>query len=564
MKRLALLILLILPLQAYAALEGTASVRAKREWPKRSQYDISLEVDTKNRSYKGHQKVIFTNRQKRSTNYAVFFLYPNDPGLTKSDKQYMTISNTVVNRKAAKIEATGPYLRIPLGQELLQGQSATIEFDFHSTVPEQKQSTDLFSQAMDELKRLMDPKSESETDYGVFSSGKDIINLGLWYPILAKYDKEGWDEEKYAGIGDVSYFDPADFKVAITVPADYRVVTTGVEISRSPASNGNLTHTIDSPMARDFEVELSRTFSEATRLKNKTTIRAFFLPQHGKSGMAVLESAAKAFEYFEQAFGRYPYTELDIVEAPLYGGAGGVEFPGLVTISSMLYQEDQQEQSEDALKNLLAGNPVFGQLLEFVVVHEVAHQWWNAVVGSNSKKHPFIDEAMANYSAILYFEHYYGRSAAEQQMAMQMKVNYQMHRLLGGQDKPVLLPASSFQGPLEYAAIVYGKGALYFDHLRSLMGNAAFLSAAKSYYNTYWFGIAGPDDFKKIAQKKSPGKSKAIEELFQRWMNGVHGDEDIGPGTLDGVMKTVLSTNQDIPPDKLNDLLKELDNILKE
>ena len=126
MKRLALLIFLILPLHAYAALEGTAAVRAKREWPKRSQYDISLEVDTKNRSYKGHQKVIFTNRQKRSTNYAVFFLYPNDPGLTKSEKEYMTLSNTVVNRRAAKIETKGPYLRIPLGQELLQGQSVTI------------------------------------------------------------------------------------------------------------------------------------------------------------------------------------------------------------------------------------------------------------------------------------------------------------------------------------------------------------------------------------------------------------------------------------------------------
>ncbi len=78
-----------------------------------------------------------------------------------------------------------------------------------------------------------------------------------------------------------------------------------------------------------------------------------------------------------------------------------MEFPGLVTISSMLYQEDEQTKGDDTLKNLLANNPAFDQLLEFVVVHEVAHQWWNAVVGSNSKKHPYIDEAMANYSAIL-------------------------------------------------------------------------------------------------------------------------------------------------------------------
>ncbi len=163
-------------------------------------------------------------------------------------------------------EEKGPYLRIPLGKELLPRKTVTIELDFEATVPDQKQSSDLFSEAMEELRRLMDPKSQADTDYGVFSSGKDIVNLGLWYPILSKYDKDGWDEEKYSGIGDVSYFDPADFQVSITAPADYKVVTTGSEISRSPAGKSKFLYKIDAPMARDFEVELSRFYSEATRL----------------------------------------------------------------------------------------------------------------------------------------------------------------------------------------------------------------------------------------------------------------------------------------------------------
>ena len=563
-KFFALFTLLLFSAQVHAALSDRARIRAKKEWPVRSQYEISVEIDPSTKSYKGHQKIIFTNRQKLSTNYVVFFVYPNDPGLTKSQNQYMKISKTAVNRRDVKPEEKGPYLRIPLGQELKKGQSVIVELDFQATIPEQKERSDLFSEAIDELKKLMEPQKQSETDYGLFSSGKDIMNLGLWYPMLSKYDQNGWDEEKYSGIGDVSYFDPSDFQVSITVPAEYKVVTTGAERSRAAAPGGKLLYRIEAPMARDFEVELSRLYSEAGQVSHGTNIRAFFLPQHSKSGQATLEYAVKAFDYFEKSFGSYPYTELDIVEAPLFGGAGGVEFPGLVTISSMLYQEDEKKQEDDLLKNLLANNPVFNQLLEFVVVHEVAHQWWNAVVGSNSKKHPSIDEAMANYSAILYFEHYHGRKAAEHQMAMQMKVNYQMHRLMGGQDKPVLMPASSFEGPLEYSAIVYGKGALYFDRLRTLMGHGAFLSAIKSYYDAFWFGIAGPEDFKSIAQQKSRGKNQEIEDLYQRWMNGLHGDEDIGPGTFDGVMKTLLSTNQQIPADKLDDLLKELDQILKQ
>ncbi len=553
---------LLIAMNASASLKPEALQRTKKDWPQRSRYEISVELDPISRSYHGHQKVNFLNRQKRSTNYAIFFLYPNDPGLTKSQKEFMKVSNISVNASDAKVDQKGPYLRIDLGQELQTGKSVVIDMDFEATLPEQKQSADLFSEAMDELKQMLDPKSAAQNDYGVFSSGKDIVNLGLWYPILSKYDADGWDEEKYSGIGDVSYFDPADFHVTVTVPADYKTVTTGTQITESPLKDGRMQRVIDAPLVRDFEIELSRTFEQVTRLINGTTLQAFYLPQHATSGASTMNSAAQAFEYYSKIFGPYPYSELDIVEAPLFGGAGGVEFPGLVTISSMLYNDDQQKTDDDPVHQALANNPVFSQMLEFVVAHEVAHQWWNATVGSNSKKYPFIDEAMANYSAVLYFEHYYGKKAAEQQMAMQMKLNYQMHRMLGGQDKPVNLPASSFQGSLEYAAIVYGKGALFFDRLRTVMGDAPFFAAWKNYYDAYWFRTASPDSFKEIAEKKTPGKSKVIEATYQRWMNQMHADEDIGPGTLDAVMKTVLSTNQNIPQDKLDDLLKELNSVL--
>jgi hypothetical protein len=564
MKASAIILILFLAFDASASLKPDALQRTSKDWPHRTKYEISMQLDPVARMYRGHEKVTFLNRQKRSTNYAVFFLYPNDPGLTKSEKEYMQVSGISVNGEKANFDQKGPYLRIDLDQQLQTEKSAVMEFDFQASIPEQKQNTDLFSQAMDELKQMLDSKSQSQNDYGVFSSGKDIINLGLWYPMLSKYDADGWDEEKYSGIGDVSYFDPADFHVSITVPAEYRVVTTGTEQSTSPVKGGSLMHVIEAPMVRDFEVELSRTFDESTRLINGTTLRSIYLSQHAKSGSSVLNTAVQAFEYYSRIFGAYPYTELDIVEAPLFGGAGGVEFPGLVTISSLLYTDDEPKPDNDPLRQALTGNAVLSQLLEFVVAHEVAHQWWNAIVGSNSKKYPFIDEAMANYSAILYFEQFYGRKAAEQQMAVQMKLNYQMHRMLGGEDKPVNLPASSFQGSLEYAAIVYGKGALFFDHLRDVMGDVPFLASWKAYYNAYWFRTAVPESFKDIAEKEDPAKAKQIEATFQRWMNQMHGDEDIGPGTLDSIMKTALSTNQDIPQDKLDDLLKELNQILQQ
>jgi aminopeptidase N len=416
---------------------------------------------------------------------------------------------------------------------------------------------------LDELTSFLNP-TEKQPDYGIFSSNKDILNLGLWYVALSKFDEDGWDEEAYAGIGDVSYFDPSSFNVRITAPAAYQVVTTGSAIKKVPGKEGKLEHQVESKLTRDFVIELSKEFEQKSAIRGQTSIRSYYLTKHRGSGEKVLETALRAFEYFYSEFGPYPYTELDVVEAPLYGGAGGVEFPGLVTVSSMLYKGDEMDTDLGAFEQLLNQSPAFDQLLEFVVAHEVAHQWWNAVVGSNSKKYPFIDEAMANYSAVLYFEHYYGREAAEKQMAMQMKINYQMHRMLGGSDQPVLLPASAYNGPLEYSAIVYGKGALGFDNIRKAMGDEAFFAALKKYYKKFSFQTAGPYDFKEVAQSIQPNNKEKLELTFKRWMEEEHGDEDIGQGSLESLLATIMEGNSTGSTIDEQQIMKEFEKLLND
>lgn len=526
-------------------------------------YDISVNIDPDALKYSGHQKVTFTNRQEKSTNYLLFFLYPNDPALTKSQDKYINISNIKANGAPLKSEEKGPSLRVYLPSALQTGKTVVVDFDFDAIIPEQAGAKDLFSEALDQLTQILNPTNQQkETDYGIFGSNKEILNLGLWYAALSKFDKDGWDEESYAGIGDVSYFDPASFNVRLTAPAAYQVVTTGTTIKKIPQTQGKLEHQIESKMTRDFVVELSKQFEQKSAIRGQTTIRSYYLIKHRGSGEKVLDTTVKAYEYFFQEFGAYPYSELDVVEAPLYGGAGGVEFPGLVTISSMLYKDETSAETT-SFDQLLTASPVFDQLLEFVVAHEVAHQWWNAVVGSNSKKYPFIDEAMANYSAVLYFEHFYGREAAEKQMEMQMKLNYQMHRLLGGNDQPVVLPASAYNGPLEYAAIVYGKGALGFDSMRKAIGDDAFFAALKKYYKQYWFGIAGPYDFKLVAEEIQPRKKEVLEAVYKRWMEEEHGDEDIGEGSLDSLIAMILKNNSTFS-DSMDEkqLLKEIEKLL--
>ncbi len=75
----------------------------------------------------------------------------------------------------------------------------------------------------------------------------------------------------------------------------------------------------------------------------------------------------------------YPYTKLDVAEAPL--GKHGMEYPALVLIGSDVYRTERLK-------------------LEPLVVHETAHQWWYNLVGSDPVASPAIDESLAEYSLL--------------------------------------------------------------------------------------------------------------------------------------------------------------------
>src|SRR3990172_8526077 len=143
----------ISPTKAHALLNKPAMARAQRESIQRTLYEISVQIDPKAQKYDGHQKVTFVNRHSQSTNYLLFFAYPNDPGLTNSNKRYLSVSNVKVNGMAAKLEENGPFLRILLGNNLPFGKTVVVDFDFLGTLQAQKGNKDLFSEALDELLR---------------------------------------------------------------------------------------------------------------------------------------------------------------------------------------------------------------------------------------------------------------------------------------------------------------------------------------------------------------------------------------------------------------------------
>jgi hypothetical protein len=159
-------------------------------------------------------------------------------------------------------------------------------------------------------------------------------------------------------------------------------------------------------------------------------------------------------------------------------------------------------------------------------------------VGSDSRQHPFVDEGLAQYSAMLYMEDRYGAERARREADLQVGMNYQVMRLLGHADAPVDRPVAAFTAPIAYAGLVYGKGPFVYRELRRAVGDAAFFNALRTYVARYRFRVAPARGLVDLLATGT--HAPRVQAIARRWLDETHGDEDLGRADLGAMLGTML------------------------
>ncbi|MGE5601853.1 MAG: M1 family metallopeptidase, partial [Nitrososphaerales archaeon] len=326
---------------------------------------------------------------------------------------------------------------------------------------------------------------------------EDILALDTPYAPIPVYNDEGWNVETPPQNADTSFNDASFYVVRVTAPARLKLVATGVEVSRDE-SNDTQVVTYEQGPARDFFLAASPDYVTTTQAVGETRINTFARPGEDKGQAVALDAAAKALTDYNQRFGPYPYTELDVAATPML--ALGIEYPGAVGISERLYQPDYQPPTGSA-----------DVVVESTVAHELAHQWFYNLVGSDQIDQPWLDEAMAQYSTWLYFVDRYGATAGD---AVKANWNGRWDRI-DREKTPVGLPARAY-AEREYSPIVYGRGPLFLTALAERMGQSTFDRFLKDYSARFRWGIATTEDFKALADKAC---NCDLSDLYREWLD---------------------------------------------
>lgn len=362
------------------------------------------------------------------------------------------------------LEESNMVLVVPLEKQVFKNETASVEIQFKTTL--------------------------AKVNHRLGITEK-TINIADFYPTVCPLTDGDFYTSSYYPIGDPFFQEVADYDVTITFPEDYVIASSG-QIVSSNTAKGNRTNRYKISSARSFAMVLSKEFDVLTEKVGDVVINYYYYGERDNKNC--LETAKKALTYYSQTFGKYPYKTLAVVEAPFM--QGGMEYSGLVYIADEL--------------DFSAFNEV--------IIHEIAHQWWYGGVGNNQLQYACLDEGLAEYSVLLFYENHAEYGFTREQLISSSINTYRAfctvyERLLGKTDTTMLRHLKDYSSEYEYVNINYVKPCIMLDEVRSLTGDKKFFATLKSFYDKFYQKTATPYDLAGVFESQG-GISNGIFESY--------------------------------------------------
>jgi hypothetical protein len=494
-----------------------------------STYVLQIEMARDLSRYHGLEALEYRNSTGTELQELLFQLPPNARRYRADGRKNLQIQSVSVDGRpiAATESESGFVLRVALPEPLKNGSRMQLILEFEGSVP-----------------RLSKALSASSRTFGL-SDG--IVCLAHWYPIVPAFAGKHFDSTDPPDFGDLANFEAADYDVTLRTADPLVAAASGA--ADAPVREGATTRQrFRGSALREFSLCAARDWKKQSVSIDSTEINIFSRLGESHKTKEISRISAHALQYFSELFGPYPWKKLDIAFVPLGKTASGMEYSGLITLNErLLHNGGWRTVLSFILVSFFGSSPGENRRLEFALAHEIAHQWWHGLVGSNEKHSPFLDESLANYSAVLFLEHEYGKEDTEAQSYVQLQARYILSRLRGYSDKPAWAGLRSFESGEQYAGMVYGKGALFLKALRQMSGDTLFFSLLRNYASSNAFGRATRGSWEQAVEEalsRDPAKRISMGmflELEHEWLDQARGDQQIGTALrLDLLAEAVL------------------------
>ncbi|HET9984596.1 MAG TPA: M1 family metallopeptidase [Longimicrobiales bacterium] len=471
-----------------------------RYWQQRVNYSIDAELDPKTARLNGEERVTYVNNSPDTLSGIVLHLYQNlfKAGAPRVEQTPvtggMTLERVMVNGQAAK-ESNRPQpltyriddtlMGLGFDKPLAPGDTARLEIAWHFTVP---------------------PAGAPRMGH----VGRELFEIAQWYPQVAVYDDvNDWDTHPYLGRGEF-YLEYGDFDVSLTLPEGYIVGATGTLQNPDEVLSDNVRRRLEAASAADTVVHVvrqgdfgagtatqqvpggeltwrfrardvrdfawatsSRYLWDATRAvtpdadgdgkPEHVLVQALFRPE-ARTWREAVRYAKHALTFHAEHWYPYVYPQMTVAEGP----EGGMEYPMIVFVSA--YSDPKELYS--------------------VLNHEIGHEWFPMMVGSNEHDFAWQDEGVNTYIENLATQDFFkSKNEFEDEMAEYVQV--------AGTDQEVemMRNADLYGAYMGYGVASYFKPGVALRALGTVIGPDEVQKGLQAYAKRWFLKHPTPLDF---------------------------------------------------------------------
>lgn len=455
----------------------------KNYWQNRGKYDINLSLNPDTRIVSGSETIKYFNNSPDTLKTLVFKLILNNHRATAAkwgnvSKDYITeginITSFIINGQSGlwkKGMGETTTQSVTLQEPLVSGGIVEIKIEWNYTLAKQygREGT-------------IDPNS---------------FYIAYFYPRLAVYDDyNGWDMVDHTN-GPEFYSDFNDYKLSISVPANYIVWATGdlvnmdevlqkdaaLRLKESLSTNKVINIATKDQLANkaitkqktntwkfeanniaDVALGVSNHFlwdGTSTIVDDNTGRKASMQAAYADSTTSFRTMVAEGAQALNWYSHNYPGVPYPFTKMTAFQGNANMETPGMINDSSL-----------PGIDNRRVAN------------HEIAHSWFPFYMGTNETRYAFMDEAWASFLELLIAPSFMDSTEADN-IYKSGRVAKWASSPAATTDIPIITP--SFELKDAYRVNAYGKPSMAYMALKDMLGDKLFKKCLLEYMNR-WHG----------------------------------------------------------------------------
>jgi aminopeptidase N len=289
----------------------------------------------------------------------------------------------------------------------------------------------------------------------------------------------------------------ATLELALIVPPGLTAVGCGKPTGQDVLEDGRLRYrfSLERPHSTYLFGFAVAAFTEATSRSGAVALRFLGAPFSADELQRIFRHTPTMLQFFEER--------------------AGVPFPSELYTQVLIPDGPPQEMAELTVMSERYGRSYLDDPREdFLIAHELAHQWWGNLVTNRTWSDFWLHEGMVTFMVAAYKERFWGRDEYDREMGM-ARQRYE-NALAKGEGRPLVhanwKTAEEMSGP-----IAYSRGALVLHLLRRQLGERAFWNGIREFTRAHAGGSADSRDFR-LALEKTSGQD--LRTFFAQWVTG--------------------------------------------